>query len=251
MAKSALLTGFIALAFLMGTAHATFSGGDQNAVNQFQAGQWTPRHVKLVGTASCASSITDVVTVTASVAVGNTLVVRLTTRDGASTAMTASDSKGNSYTLDGLADNSKIDYAIFSARVTTELVSGDTITVAHAGNTKATFMRVDEFADIADANRVYSSTTSTGNGTSSSVSSSLPTGNALAIGGVGVKDAVTLSAPGGWTILNNGSVSCDRSDLSSAAGYLVSSGSGTAVFSTSWSAKKDYSTAIVVYRGSF
>ena len=243
-----LATGVVTCAFLVGAGNATFSGGDQNAANQFSAGYWAPRHVKLVGTASCAGSTTDVVAVTATIPVGNTIVARLTTRDGAGTAPTAHDSKGNSYQRDAYANANKIDYVIFSARVTTALVSGDTITVTHAGNTKGTVLRVDEFSGIASTNRVYATDTATGKGTSSSVSAPVPTGYAIAIAGLGFKDAATPSEPRGWTILNNETTSCDRA-LTSVAGYLVTSAAGTAGFASTWSGSRDYASSMVVYLG--
>ena len=246
--RSAVLTGFVTYAFIVGATPATFSDGDQNAANQFSAAYWAPRHVGMVGVSSCASGPTDVVTVSASVTVGDTLIVRMITRDGNTSNPTAFDSKGNLYQRDAYADANKIDYAIFSARVVTALVAGDTITVTHAGNTKASFVRVDEFAGIASATRVYATNALTGTGTSSSVAAQAPSGHAIAIAGIGFKDAATPTKPQGWTILNSETTSC-KGALTSIAGYLVTSATGTATFASAWSGSRDFATAIVVYRG--
>jgi hypothetical protein len=248
VAKSVLLTGFVTGAFLVGTTQAAFTDGDDNGTNQFQAGYWVPQHMSLVGTASCAASTTDVVTVTAPIPVGNTLIVRMTTRDGDVTNPTAADSRGNTYQRDAYVDANKIDYAIFSAAVTTALSPGDTITVTHAGDTRGTFVRVDEFAGIRATNRVYATNTDKGNAKSVSVSVQVPDRYGLVIAGVGIKDSPVVVTPTGWTILNNESSSCDRNHTS-LAGYQITSATGTVTFDPSWAQKKHYSTAIVVYRG--
>jgi hypothetical protein len=247
-ARSVLLTGLVSYAFIVGLTHATFSGDDQNTANQFSAGYWAPRYVRLVGVSSCASGTNDVVTVAAPVAAGDTLIVRMTTRDGNTSNPTAFDSRGNAYQRDAYADANKIDYALFSARVTTALAAGDTITVTHAGNTKGSFVRVDEFAGIAADNRVYSTNAMTGTGTSSSISASAPSGYGIAVAGIGFKDAASSSEPAGWTILNNETTSCNRA-LTSVAGYRLTSPAVTVTFSSLWSGSRNYATAIVVYRG--
>jgi hypothetical protein len=95
-------------------------------------GSAAPAYVAEVGTrfSATSSSSTSVLTVSATVPVGRRVVVVVNTASGSQTADSMTDSKGNTYTkVSDSISGDDIRRVIFSAPVTTELVSSDTITV--------------------------------------------------------------------------------------------------------------------------
>ena len=91
--------------------------------------------VQSLGTNASQSSGTSIaVTLTAAVAAGDTVIVTFA-MDPATGTVTCADTKGNTYTADADVTNgsgtSGVRTIVFSAPVTTALVSGNTITVTH------------------------------------------------------------------------------------------------------------------------
>ena len=117
--------------------------------------------VKNLGTASTvASGSTVSLTVPAGgVVVGHTVILATSMRGGTGVSLTSvSDSRGNTYTIDSSARDSTVNIAAFlaSARATTALQAGDTITATY--NTSSTAPRLvtaAEFENVA-INRVDS-----------------------------------------------------------------------------------------------
>jgi len=232
-----------------GAILATFSGATASNGNTFSTGAWI-NHVQSVGTESCIKGVTSsVVTVTTPVSIGNTVVVRMASRDGADVTPGVSDSAGNAYQLDARVFGNKHQFAVLSARVTTALSASDTITVTHADNAKATHVMIDEFAGLADANRVVASSTDWAKASNTSISAVSPSGRGLALGGIAVKDHRTVAQPGAWSSLGYTQLDCGGrgSKLTVANGYLITSGTGIATYNPSWGKDADYASAIVVY----
>jgi len=101
------------------------------------------RHVGSSSTKTTGTTLT--INVADTIVVGDTLIVRVV-NDYTAGAPTVTDSKGNTYTRDRTARDSNFDMraSLYSAPITTELVSGDTITVTFS-STAAKVATVDQF----------------------------------------------------------------------------------------------------------
>lgn len=123
-------------------------------------------YVKNVGTNSLKSANTSlsVIVPAAGVAAGNLLAVSFAI-DGVSGAISASDSKGNAYSVAANAQyaspgNGNIRTVILYSVLTTALVSGDTVTVTYPSRTSKA-MSVDEYSGV---NTLDAISTATGSG---------------------------------------------------------------------------------------
>ena len=151
------------------TIYAVGSGGDVAAAGVTVG----PAFVKNIGQASCGSTSLNVSIPASGVPVGNTLVLRLALRGANAAAIAASDTRGNSYVLDGNQRTSTQRVAILHARVTTALTSADSITVTFPSSTGAGLV-VDEFSNVA-AGAAHASGAASGTSAAPSVSATTST----------------------------------------------------------------------------
>ena len=168
--------------------------------------------VQSLGTNASQSSGTSIaVTLTAAVAAGDTVIVTFA-MDPATGTVTCADTKGNTYTADADVTNgsgtSGVRTIVFSAPVTTALVSGNTITVTHPTAT-ARALSVNEFSGLATTaafDKKASATNTVANMTPSSGSTAtISQPVELLIGAIGVegKSSDTFTAGSGYTALSS------------------------------------------------
>ena len=172
------------------------------------AAQATIARVKNIGNAgSTTAGTTLAVTVpTAGVAAGNRVIVTVAL-DPASGTVSCADTKSNVYTKDldvtQGSGTSGVRTVIFSAPVTTALVSGNTITVTHP-SLAARAMNADEFSGIVASGALDKIASAVGSSTTASSGSTATTAqaNELLVGAVGVETrSEAFTAGSGYTLL--------------------------------------------------
>ena len=210
-----------------------------------------------VGQANSATADTSLsVTVGAGgVAAGNTMIVSFAINTTSASAVTVSDTKGNTYTQDANILNSagSIRTLVFSAPVNTALVSGNTITVAYpSATTKA--VSIYYVSGLVSASPADKSATATGNDTtpSSGTTATLSQANELCWGAIGgaYHATTTFTAGSGYTALTS-SLGDGGSSSSSATiqpeYQIVSTTTATSAGAT-LSATREWAAAIVTYK---
>jgi hypothetical protein len=198
-----------------------------------------------IGTANSTSSSTNIsVTVSAAgVAAGNTIIVTFTMSSVTGT-VSVTDTKGNIYTSDADVNySSYVRTLVFSAPVTTALVSGNTITVTYpsAVSKAVSIYYVSGLVLLKDQ-----SATATGN------SSSLSSGNTanttqdyeLLIGAIGYNNTSTFTVGGSFTALTK---STAGSKLTIQPEYRIVTSDGVYAASGSITSGR-WAAAIVAYK---
>ena len=209
-------------------------------------------------TTTTASTIS--LAVTAAAPVGSTVVVAAGQTDTTLSSLT--DSRGNSYTVDRstVTNGSDADarVAIGSARLTTALQAGDTITATFAANTKSVrVISAAAFSGLATTGWAdQSATNTTGSGTSLTSGTSPTTTNhtELVIGAFGTAAATTgtFTASNGFTAantntaLNTGHVQSD--DLGVHLAWKVVTTTGTQQATGSLTISGAYAGALQTYK---
>jgi Bacterial Ig-like domain len=167
-------------------------------------------YVGNIGTASCGSgSMTIAVPSGMTVAAGNRVLLRLGLRRGTNGTVNATDSKGNSYSINGDASNSGNDerIVVLSAHVTTALVAGDTITVTYPSGVYSSGLVADVLSNVATSNPVDAVGNASGNSSSPSVTSGTTTSQYdFLIGALATQNNLTATTPSGWTGLTDQAV---------------------------------------------
>ena len=234
----------------VGWTLGTFMDLSGNGANRFQAATvFPPRHVGHLGSVVCAPTDLSIVTLSEPVPAGNTIVVQIATRDGAGTPVSASDSRGNTYQQDANVTGGKLRFAVMSAHVSTALLPGDTVTIDHTGNQKATFVAVEQFAGIADAGRVAAVATDWGKGWGGTVTVAITDPNdTVAAGGMVIDREVPVISPAAWDEIVNAPAACSR-DITLVSGAQENTGPTVTAYDPAWSSDLDWAGAVVVYRG--
>ena len=242
--------GIVITMAAVGWTLGSFMDLSGNGANQFQAAAvFPPRYVEALGSAACSATSTSVVTAGNAVPAGNTVVVHVTTRDGAGTAITVADGKGNTYQEDAFVKDGRLRQAVFSARVTTALAAGDTITVSHGNNHNMTHVAANEYAGIADSNRVAASTTALGKAFNATLTTSVShSGDVVAVGAVGVDHSTVVTPATGWTSTYNLVPPCSR-PVTAASSRRPYVGPTNVTYNPSWDKNADFVATLVVYRG--
>ncbi len=169
-------------------------------------------HLRSLGVATCSDTSDTTLSIGATVPVGSTIIIRYAMRNRRQNAtLGASDTQGNSYSVDANAVNrSRTQTAVLSGHVTTALSSGDQITVTHPRG-RAVVVSFDEYSGVAATSRVSASSTSIGNSRLPSVTVQAPNNDTLVIGSVSTNRAnATYTQPSGWSPLDFGQVRCNR-----------------------------------------
>jgi hypothetical protein len=198
-----------------------------------------------IGTANSTSSSTSIsVTVPAAgVAAGNTIIVTFTMSSAIGTVGVTD--KGNTYTSDADVNNSSnVRTLVFSAPVTTALVSGDTIKVTYP-------------AAVSKAVSIYyvsglvlpkdQSATATGNSNSPSSGNTANTTQdyELLIGAIGYKNTSTFTAGGSFTALIK---STAGTNLTIQPEYRIVTSDGVYAANGSMTTSGGWAAAIVAYK---
>ena len=222
------------------TIYAVGSGGDVAAAGVTVG----PAFVKNIGQASCGSTSLNVSIPASGVPVGNTLILRLALRGASAAAIAASDTRGNSYVLDGNQRTSTQRVAILHARVTTALTSADSITVTFPSSTGAGLV-VDEFSNVA-AGAAHASGAASGTSAAPSVSATTSTTPTLLIGAVSIAGQLTATQPGTFTGLTGQSLACGP--VTNVGGRSLVTTAGPFSYAPSMSASGLWTAVMVAYR---
>src|SRR5438132_986143 len=150
--------------------------------------------VKNIGTNSSATTDTTIaVTVPAAgVATGDSVILTLAMAD-ASGGVTATDSKGNTYSLAAdITNASNVRTVILAAHNVTALVSGDTITVTHP-SASVRALSANEFSGLSPTSALEQTHTATGSSTAPSSGATAATTEAaeLLLGAIGVAGPIS------------------------------------------------------------
>jgi hypothetical protein len=143
------------------------------------------------------------------VAAGNRVLLRLGLRRGTNGTISATDSKGNSYSINGDASNSGNDerIVVLSAHVTTALVAGDTIMVTYPSGVYSSGLVADVLSNVASSNPVDAVGNASGNSNSPSVTSGTTTNQYdFLVGALATQNNLTATTPSGWTGLTDQAV---------------------------------------------
>jgi hypothetical protein len=215
------------------------------------------RAATAIGTATSATSGTTIAVIVPAegVAVNNTIIVAVA-MDANTGSVSVNDTGGNSYTVDkdiaSGTDNTAVRTLVFSAPVTTALVSGNTITVTMP-TTVGKAVSASCFGGLVTATPVDQTASATGTSTSPSSGSTATTTqpDELVIGAIGVEEtstsATTLTPGSGYTALaQNGTASTIGvrilPEYKIVSALSIYAGNGTLNQSRDWAA------AVVTYK---
>ena len=196
--------------------------------------------VKNIGTnASATTDTTIAVTVPAAgVATGDSVILTLAMAD-ASGGVTATDSKGNTYSLAADITPSNVRTVILAAHNVTALVSGDTITVTHP-SASVRALSANEFSGLSPTSALDQTQSATGSSTAPSSGATAATTEAaeLLLGAMGVGGTIsdTFTPGPSYTALTRagitgigfrGAQSASSGSSSSATSLAISRPAGT------------------------
>ena len=209
-----------------------------------------PSYVKNIGQASCGSTSNAVTVPAGGVAAGHTVIVRLGLRGGTSGAVSATDSRGNTYTVDSDSVGSHTRTVILSAHVSTALTSGDTITVSHPSATAGVV--ASEFSGIASSSRVDSSGSGNGNSNAPSATLTTTTANDLLYGGFASQNMRNATEASGWTTDTHQMADCggSSSQATNHGAYRTASTTGSYTYNPTITHSERWTAAVVAYRPS-
>jgi hypothetical protein len=225
---------------------AAYSATTANAGDSFGA-NWAA-HQGMIASGSCGGTSTVMsVTGTAATA-GRTVIIRVAVRDTpAAATFSATDSRGNTYTVDVVAsDGVRTRVAIISSNITTSLLIGDSIVVSHPSN-QASTARADVYSGIASSGRVVATGTAAGNSAGASVTVNTAVPDTAVVGIVATRNASTITQPAPWLGLENGNVSC-ASNMGRAAAWRSVHAASAVTYNPSFTTSERWSAAVVVYR---
>ena len=205
-----------------------------------------PAFVKNIGQSSCGTTSATVTVPAAGVAAQNTVILRLALRGTTAPAVTASDSRGNTYSVDRDVLNGNQRVVILHARVTTALTSGNTITVNFPSSTSSGLV-ADEFANVASG---AADASGAGTGTSANPSAPVTTisNPSLLIGAVSSTGQLTATQPSGFTALTAQSLACATVQLTNVGGRRLVTTTGAYSYAPTLSASGTWAAAVVAYK---
>lgn len=211
-------------------------------------------HIRSTTKTQSAAATSVAVTLTAAVPTGRTLLIAACWEAAAGTVPTISsvvDSRGNTYATDAsVVSGTTVAVAIIRCRVTTALLSGDTITITISASRTRWALQVDEFDDVLVSPLDKTATTAGASSTAMVTGTTAATTQAsellYAVYGFGVGRTVTL--PGGWSggpVLESTAGTSDRA-VQAAWQYVTATGAqqGTATLSSA----STYAGAIATYK---
>jgi hypothetical protein len=177
--------------------------------------------------------------------------VRLGLRGGTSGTVSATDSRGNTYTVDRDSVGSNTRTVILSAHVSTALTSGNTITVSHPNAVAGA--AASEFSGIASSSRVDSSASGTANSNSPSASVTTTAANDLLYGAFANQNNRSATEAAGWTTDRHQMPDCGSGSGNKATvhgAYRSASTTGAYTYNPTLTHSEHWTTAVVAYKSS-
>src|SRR6266480_950139 len=209
--------------------------------------------VKNIGTNSSATTDTTIaVTVPAAgVATGDSVILTLAMAD-ASGGVTATDSKGNTYSLAAdITNASNVRTVILAAHNVTALVSGDTITVTHP-SASVRALSANEFSGLSPTSALDQTHTATGSSTAPSSGATAATTEAaeLLLGAMGVAGPIsdTFTAGTNYTALTRAGTGIGFRGAASASSGSSSSATSLAISRPAATVANDVMVASITSR---
>ena len=207
------------------------------------------RFRRTLGSVTCGTTSSTITVPAGGVPAGRTLVIRVAIREGATTAYTASDTRGNTYTVDHQFSSAKIRLATMSTYIATPLQAGDTITVTHP-DSKSEAVSVLEFSGISATSRVGSVAGTTGTSTLPSATVATSSQRSVLVGAIGNIDPVTVTEPTSWNTQVHQQMNCGGlGTLDTHGAYRRVDTAGTYTYNPTLSASKEWVNVLVAYRG--
>lgn len=189
----------------------------------------------------------------AGVAQGNTVIIFAGSNYGNVVVSSATDTKGNTYTVDNTRSNTSngTNTTILSAYMTTGLVGGNTINLTYSGVSQIRVALATEWNGIAPTGRVDQKATNASTGTSMSAGTIPATTQAteLVVAAFSDGDTNETFTPGsGYTGLTAASVNIGGVYRKQWQQYKLVSATGTQTTPASSSAASQYAAAAVTYK---
>ena len=206
------------------------------------------KFVKSLGQASCAGAGAVITVPAGGVAKDSTIILRIGLRQ-AGGAITATDNRGNTYTVDRDITSGNARTAILSAYVATALAAGDSISVTHA-NGRAEGVAAAQFSGIAATGRVDASAAAGGNSAAPATGVTTATGQTLLYGAVANTSNVTYTEAAGWTTQAHQALSCGgpSGTADSHGAYRSVFATGSFTYGPTMSGAQEWAAAAVAYR---
>jgi hypothetical protein len=214
----------------------------------------TPRridnYVRTLGTGSCGASSDSATVPAGGVAVGRTVLVRVSLRGAGTGAVAASDSRGNTYSKDADVDEGTARVVVFSAPVTTALQAADTISITHPSAASSSSIVAGELKNIVGAGRVDATGSGTGSSASPSGSVTTTTANDFVVGATSNTTNRTYTEAANWLLLSHLAASCGggpgNADSHAASRFAATTGVFT--YNPTLSGSSNWAAAIVAYK---
>ncbi len=230
---------------------AAFSSMTSNPGNSFEAAVTfpTPQWVKEIGTSSCGGTSSVITVPAGGVAAGNTVIVRLVVRSSALGVVSASDSKGSTYSNDLDFTGTTMRVVVFSASIDTALVPGNTITVSHPTG-ESTGAVASEFSGVAASNRVDTSGIGTADSTNPAASVTTVHPRDLLVGVVGNRNNRAYMEAADWTLLTHLAMACGGApgNADNHSAWRIASSPGLYSYAPTFSPGDRWAAAVVAYK---
>jgi hypothetical protein len=206
---------------------------------------------------SSSSSNTLALTLGASTTVGNHLIMLAIS--GGQNLTSVADSKGNTWQKDRAIDGVDPRSGFFSCKITTQLVSTDTITLTVAGSTASRAFRVLEFSGLHTTAWFDATGTNGGNGASGSAGTSansgatatLPQADMVVVGVVGhvstVGSFAFQSLSPAW--VHEGSIASTGTVRTCQPGYRLPNATTAVSTQATWTTSRNWSACVGAYIG--
>lgn len=214
-------------------------------------------HLGTLGTNTASTSVDNLaITLTGGAPVGSTVLVGLAWESAAGTVPTISsavDSRGNTYTTtpDTSANaGTTVAVAVLRARVTTELLASDTITVTISGETRSRWaMQADAFDDVdaSPLDKTASNTPGSASALSSGVTAATIQAYELVYAVFGFGSGRTVTLDPGWTGGPKVESSAGSGDRGLQVIHKYVSSVGTQEGTISLSSSSTYAGAVATY----
>jgi len=221
--------------------------------NEATATSFGVRFVQTVGTATQSSSSNSSITITvpaAGVAAGDSIIVSVTAGTFAG-AVSCSDTKANSYTIDADITGAGRLF-VCSAHNVTALASGDTITASYPGFSGVTTASANEFSGIAPTTPADKVSTAAGNNPSPSSGSTATTtqANELLFGAIAHNSTPTFAPGSGYNLAGQVIGGSGSGQKTNSPEYRIVSATGSYAADGTLSSGQQWQAAIVTYKAS-
>lgn len=250
MAGAITVVGAIVATLSVAPVEAAFTSATTNDGSTFSAAaSFGIRYRGVVGTTSCQAG-SSLIAVATAIPVGRTIVVQVGVREQtAATAISASDTRGNTYTLDADKTGGKTRTAVLSAYVGTGLQVGDTITVTRPDGKDNGVIAV-QYSGIAPSNRIDTSATGSANNAAPTASVTTTWNDTLLYAALTNRNNNTWSEVTNFLTVSHQALSCGSPAqfADNHGAYEVVSAAGTYTYAPSGFTSTDWTEALVAYK---